>query len=60
MPSGQSDNFPPSVLLGRAKVVRGFGRSVAAISQLRRMIQLAVECNNVPRQPAEREGSVPL
>lgn len=59
MPSGQSHNFPPSFLLGRAKVVQGFGCSVA-ISQLRRMIHLAVECNNVPGSQQRGRAQFPF
>lgn len=54
MASGRSDNFPPLVLLGRAKVVR------VAISQLRRMIQLAVECNNVPGSQQRGRAQFPF
>lgn len=59
MPSGRRNNFPPSFLLGRAKVVRGFGWSVA-ISQLRRMIHLAVECNNVPGSQQRGRAQFPF
>lgn len=61
MPGGEARTSLLQFSLEAPRLVQGFGCSVG-ISQLKRMLHLAVECNNVPssRGVGGEDGLVPL